>query len=229
MDRRLHENYSTNIHVRAVLIFLLQFVIYTCSGVHVEGLEFYVGNCCHVRGAHGRDDEYTCEITELHEDNNGEMMAKVQWFYWPAEVHKKRKLKNLPLFSSKEVILSDEYDVIEVETLSKSCQVTLLPSNARIPNNAPKETLYCRWKITKGSKELLPSIPTTPLPVKKQKEENKQRENEVTSPKKRKTSPNVTKASKKKCKVTPTAKKQKMQPVNKAEVDKNLFQVARER
>ena len=136
----------------------------------VEGQELYVGTCCHVRGGQGKNDEYTCELDQFYEDPNGEKIAKVKWFYWPAELHTKRKLKNLPLFSSKEVVLSNEYDIIDVETISKPCYIISLSSTAKVPVKAPKGTLYCKWKITKESKELVPVIATTTQPVRKQAE-----------------------------------------------------------
>ena len=199
-----------------------------CSGVRIEGQEFFVGDHCHLRGGQGRDDEYTCEIEQLHEDVNGEMIAKVRWFYWPAELHTKKRFKKLPSFSAtKEVVLSDEYGLIDVNTISKQCHVNLLHVSTKVPDKAPKRTLYCRWMITKGSKEILPALFSTPQPVRKPKEEGKDKENEAS--KKRKTSPNVTKTVKKKCKITsPATKKQRSQPVH-GKGDKNLFQVARER
>ena len=145
-------------------------VICCHSGVCVEGQELYVGTCCHVRGGQGKNDEYTCELHQFYEDPNGEKIAKVRWFYWPAELHTKRKLKNLPSFSSKEVVLSDEYDIIDVETISKPCYIISVPSTAKVPVKASKGTLYCKWRINKESKELVPAIPTTAQPVRKQEE-----------------------------------------------------------
>ena len=222
-------------------------------GVRIEGKELFVGTCCHVRGGQGKDDEYTCELNQLHEDANGEKVARIRWFYWPAELDTKRNLKNLPSFSPKEVVLSDEYDLIDVETISKPCYVISLPGAARVPVKASKGTLYCKWKINKKSRELLPAIPSTlqpvrkqrvehkikeaettllknPQPVRKQRVEHKSKESEATSPRKRKTSPNVTtKTLKNKHKVTPPTKRHRAQPVHKEVEDTNLLQVARER
>lgn len=150
-------------------------VICRHSGVCVEGQELYVGTYCHVRAGQGKNDEYTCELNQFYEDANGEKIAKVRWFYWPTELHAKRKLKNLPSFSPREVVLSDEYDLINVETISKPCYIISLTSTARVPVKAPKGTLYCKWRINKESRELLPIIPTTIQPVRKQ-EERKQAE-----------------------------------------------------
>ena len=223
------------------------------SGVCVDGQELYTGKCCHVRGGQGKDAEYTCEIAKLYEDINGEMVAEVRWFYWPAELHTKRKLKNLPSFSSKEILLSDEYDRINVESLSKPCHVITLPSTARPPEKASKGTYYCRWQICKESREVLPAIqvvpttaegvgkqienhrknkieaasPKSPLIIRKRRDERRKKEDETASQKKQRTSPSVTtKPVKNKHKVT--SKRQTAQPVNKGE-DKELFQVARER
>lgn len=183
-----------------------------------------------MRGGQGRDDEYTCEIDQLYEDANGEMVAKVRWFYWPVELHTKRKLKNMPSFSAKrEVILSEEYNLIDIGSISKKCDIVLLRSTNRIPDRCPKDTLYCKWKITKGSKEILPILPATPLPVNQQKEEHETKENEPTPSKKKKTMPNVEKTLKRK-KFPSASKKQRAHSAHKeGEEDTNLFQAARER
>ena len=182
---------------------------------------------CHVRGGQDRDDEHTCEIEKLYEDITGEMVAKVRWFYWPIELDAKRKIKNLPLLASKEVVLSDEYGVVDVQSLSKQCHVSLLRCTNRVPDKGPKGTLYCRWKMSRHGKELLPVLQDTPQPIKKQREGDKKREDKPTPSKKRKASPNVTKPLKKKCQVTSPAKKQRVQPLHKE--DTNVFHIARER
>ena len=181
---------------------------------------------CHVRGGQNRDDEHTCEIQKLYEDINGEKFAKVRWFYWPTELDGKQKMKKLPSFSSKEVVLSDEYGVIDVESLSKPCHVSLLHSTDRVPDRGPKGTLYCRWKVRRRGKELLPALQDVPQPVKKQIGDKK-RENEPTTSKKRKPSPNIATTLEKKCKLTSPAKKQRVRPLHKE--DTNVLQVARER
>ena len=239
----MRSHYSNNVFI----------AICSLSGVCVDGQELYIGKCCHVRGGQGKDDEYTCEISKLYEDINGEMVARVRWFYWPAELHTKRKLKNLPSFSSGEIILSDEYDLIKVESLSKPCHVITLPSTARPPEKAVKGTYYCKWQICKESREVLPAIPVLPPAaepvrkqtedhrnsktkaaspkspplIKKRREERRRKEDEATSLKKKRTSPSI--ATKPvKHKVTPKTKRQTAQPVCKGE-DKELFQAARER
>ena len=159
-------------------------VICCHSGVCIEGQELYVGTCCHVRGGQGKDDEYTCELNQLHEDANGEKIARVRWFYWPAELrHTKRRLRNLPSFSPKEVVLSNEYGIIDIDTISKPCYVISLPTTAKVPVKTPKGTLYCKWQINKESKEVIPAIPSTSQPVRKQREEHKKKEAGTTLPK----------------------------------------------
>jgi len=207
--------------------------MYHCRGVRIKGQELFVGGCCHVRGEQGMDDEHTCEIDQLYENINGEMLAKVRWFYWPAELNMKRlkKLKNLPSFSQNEVLLSEEYSPVDIQTISKQCQVNSLPSSASIPNRTSKGTLYCKWRVTKGYKEIVPVIPTTPQPVRNQKEEHKNEEDETktktTTLKKRKISPNMARTAKKKPRVHTPTRKHKAVPVHKE--DTSLFEMARER
>lgn len=198
--------------------------------MRVEGQEFFVSNHCHVRGDQGKDDEFTCEVVHFSEDSNDEKVARIRWFYWPAELQKRpRKLKNLPSFSPKEVILSDEYSLIDVQTLSKKCHITLLQCTAQVPVKSAKGTLYCKWKITEGSKELSPAVPNTPQPMKSHKQRGPKKKTECTTiSKKRKTSPKVTDKSKRKQHTSsPPTKKQRTHLAQKE--DKNLFQMARER
>jgi len=149
-------------------------------GVLVEGEEIFLGETRHVRG---KGDEYTCEILKFYDQtatgDDKQMVADVRWYYQPTELSRS-KVKNMPdKFLPNEVIFSDDYSPVNVETITTKCFVAILdPSKVPEKTALNSNTLCCRWKLVKGEKHhLVPAIPSTPKPT----YETKSTKNSVTN------------------------------------------------
>lgn len=138
------------------------------SGVHIEGEDILLGETRHVRGAKGKKEEYTCEILRFYDQtatgDDVEKVADVRWYYQPKEL-KRIKVKNIPdKFLPNEVIVSDDYSPVSVESITTKCQVMVFDAY-KTPDKAAlgDKTLYCRWRLVKEDKNhLVPAIPVTP-------------------------------------------------------------------
>ncbi|XP_024634344.1 chromatin remodeling protein SHL isoform X2 [Medicago truncatula] len=93
---------------------------------------------------------YVAIIEEMKADSRD---VRVRWYYWPEETKKGRR----HFHGSKELILSDHFDVQSVDTIEGKCTVHSLKKYMKL-DVVGDDDFFCRFNYNSATGALTPDI-----------------------------------------------------------------------
>lgn len=108
------------------------------------------GDCVRMRSSKPLIPTYVAIIEEMKADSRD---VRVRWYYWPEETKKGRR----HFHGSKELILSDHFDVQSVDTIEGKCTVHSLKKYMKL-DVVGDDDFFCRFNYNSATGALTPDI-----------------------------------------------------------------------
>ncbi|KAK4360904.1 hypothetical protein RND71_019856 [Anisodus tanguticus] len=109
------------------------------------------GNCVLMRPSEGDMAPYVARVEKIEADNRNNIKVHVRWYYRPEESMGGRR----QFHGSKELFLSDHYDVQSAHTIEGKCIVHSFKNYTKLENVGP-EDYYCRFEYKAATGAFVP-------------------------------------------------------------------------
>ncbi|XP_076941479.1 chromatin remodeling protein EBS-like [Bidens hawaiensis] len=111
------------------------------------------GDCVYMRSPESSNRPYIAKVKRIEPDDKGsDVSVHVQWYYWPEETTGGRKRYH----GSKELFISDHYDVQSAETIEGKCTVHSIKSYTKL-EAVENDDFYCCFEYASATGEFYPN------------------------------------------------------------------------
>lgn len=107
----------------------------------IGGVKMVAGDCVLMRPSDVGKPQYVARIEKIEADNKSNAKVRVRWYYRPEESIGGRR----QFHGSKELFLSDHYDVQSANTIEGKCVVHSFKNYTKL-ENVGAEDYYCRFE-----------------------------------------------------------------------------------
>ncbi|CAK9182223.1 unnamed protein product [Ilex paraguariensis] len=109
------------------------------------------GDCVLLRSSDTDTAPYVARIEKIEADNRNNVKVRVRWYYRPEESMGGRR----QFHGSKELFLSDHYDVQSAHTIEGKCIIHSFKNYTKLENVGP-EDYYCRFEYKAATGAFVP-------------------------------------------------------------------------
>ncbi|XP_075482232.1 chromatin remodeling protein EBS-like [Primulina tabacum] len=110
-----------------------------------------VGDCVLMRPSENNSAPYVARVEKIEADNRNNLRVRVRWYYRPEESVGGRR----QFHGSKELFLSDHYDVQSADTIEGKCIIHTFKDYTKLENVKP-EDFFCRFEYKPSTGAFLP-------------------------------------------------------------------------